>query len=131
MIEEWHPKDARTCGVNTEAGVVPLRIDYCRGGVAYTGIDQHLNPNQWNKIAQLPFYPDIPGKISFRKLSQDSEWPRLSSHGTDCAGGECLWMADAFKVTWLASTCQEADRLAAKAKAEAAQAKRRSEALAK
>jgi len=89
LLEEFHPRSACTRSFSPE---VPLAIHYCKGGVKLTEVDQTQNGNQWNSVGIYPFYLGIPGKV-------------IVSHPQ--VGNE-LAVADAFRFTYVAATCNGA-----------------------
>jgi len=108
LIEEYHPVGpeggCRDSGLIPE--VVPLEISYCRGQKAWTSVNQAVAGGKWNMLGRLPFYKtEGDYTISLRENPLNSAPPE-----------ERHWMADAFRLTWLAESCHADD--IAKAEAE-------------
>jgi len=97
-IEEYHP--AVGCA-GLKPGMAPVRIDYCKGEVAMGIVDQGQNGGQWNYIAKLPFYVGHKGKISVTRQDFPAEV---------CPTNDCLYMADAFRLTWISEKCNYAHK---------------------
>jgi len=97
LVEEYHP--VSSCSGHA-MGHVPLRVDYCKGQTAWTSIDQSLNGGRWNRLGHLPFYVDWPGRVLLS---------RANLPDYVCPQGQCFWVGDAFRLTYLAATCHEAE----------------------
>lgn len=100
LVENYIP-DVSHCGLKGSPGVVPVRIDYCRGQSAQYAVDQSRGSNQWARVALLPFYVGHSARIALNLLY----------HGEhECPHGQCLWLADAFALTYLAADCKTAEQ---------------------
>lgn len=51
-------------------------------------------------LGKLPFYRGNPGRLTLSN----------SAHNSCSAGTGCLWVADAFRLTWLATSCKDAEQ---------------------
>jgi len=98
LIEEHHP--SASCTGQALEDRVPVRISYCKGQTGWVGVNQSEGGGRWNRVGLLPFSVDWPGRIA------------ISGAGlphSACPGGGCLWVADAFRLTYVAQTCHEAE----------------------
>lgn len=101
LIEEYHPVVPQGgCG-DFNPGEVPLRIDYCRGEHAWTTVNQAVGGGQWNSLGRLPYYT--------REGSYTLSLRERSIGGSKVRSPKRQWMADAFRLTWLARSCHEYD----------------------
>jgi hypothetical protein len=95
-IEEYHPGSNWSC-----ARYLPrnarLEVEFCKGRSRVFQINQAERAAQWNEVGRLPFQEGIPGKLTMR-----------SSSDAQCAES-CLWVVDAFRLTWMATRCPEED----------------------
>jgi len=98
QIEEYHP--ASSCSGHALQHV-PVRVDYCKGQMAWAHIDQASNGGRWNILGRLPFNVGWPSRILLT---------RRGLPNYVCPDGKCFWVGDAFRLTWLANTCHEADK---------------------
>mmetsp|Transcript_42171 Transcript_42171/g.127705 ORF Transcript_42171/g.127705 Transcript_42171/m.127705 type:complete len:523 (+) Transcript_42171:83-1651(+) len=101
LLEEYHPTPEACGGLALHH--VPLIVDYCKGLTAWTLVRQDARGNAWNALGRLPFFVGWPGRLT---LSRQGLPERV------CPDGRCFWAADAFRLTWLAETCHEAERQA-------------------
>lgn len=91
VVEEHHPGQNALCSQRLPTNA-RIDVDYCKGKSAYSYVDQSLRGGQWNIIGALPFFVGWEGRI------------KVSNNGTSSTcqqGSDCLWVADAFKVTWV------------------------------
>mmetsp|Transcript_131716 Transcript_131716/g.332655 ORF Transcript_131716/g.332655 Transcript_131716/m.332655 type:complete len:593 (+) Transcript_131716:57-1835(+) len=101
LVEEKHPQeqDMQDCGF-ARSSSVPVRIEFCKGGVKQTSINQTTSGNTWRSIGLLPFYVGFPGRVAITRPD--------GPLGHWCQEGKCAWTASSFRLTWLAETCREA-----------------------
>lgn len=89
-IEEWHPTAG--CARLIPEIAVPLRIDFWKGETAMGLVDQRRKGGRWNYLTKLPFYAGTKGNISVTREG----FPLAL-----CPEHNCLYMADAFRLTWI------------------------------
>jgi hypothetical protein len=98
-MDEWHPGAHSNCSRHLPQAV-RIEITYGKGNKTYTFVDQSRRGGQWNPVSMLPFAAGWPAKIVVR------------NHGTgdNCASNNCVWVADAFRLTELghrAANCEQ------------------------
>jgi len=96
MVEEWHPGSDQACSRYLPSNT-KLDIGYCLGKTSKASIDQSRNGGQWNTVGKWPFYKGHRGYFKLSNSDQES-----------CATGSCFWVADAFRLTRLGSSCTDA-----------------------
>jgi len=104
LIEERHPleQDVLNCGFSRSTDV-PVRIEFCKGGVKQMSVNQTMSGNTWRPLVQLPFFPGFPGKVAIsRPVGPLGPW---------CQEGRCAWTASSFRLKWLAESCHEAEKM--------------------
>mmetsp|Transcript_44519 Transcript_44519/g.83493 ORF Transcript_44519/g.83493 Transcript_44519/m.83493 type:complete len:779 (-) Transcript_44519:197-2533(-) len=94
-IEEWHAGQDQTCSKHLSQGV-HLQVNYCKGGKAYTMLDQSQNGGQWNTVGALPFYKGWTGHFILGGEGKNQA-------GHECRAGTCFWASDAFRLTWISN----------------------------
>eukprot|EP00746_Dinoflagellata_sp_MGD_P003283 gnl/MRDRNA2_/MRDRNA2_106379_c0_seq1.p1 gnl/MRDRNA2_/MRDRNA2_106379_c0~~gnl/MRDRNA2_/MRDRNA2_106379_c0_seq1.p1 ORF type:complete len:455 (-),score=106.52 gnl/MRDRNA2_/MRDRNA2_106379_c0_seq1:187-1551(-) len=95
LVEEHHPGNNQMCSRYLPKAA-ELHVAYCMGKTADVTIDQSRNGGTWNTIGKWPFFAGHKGSFTLSNSPQDS-----------CSMGECFWVADAFRVTWVGPSCTE------------------------
>jgi len=96
-IEEYHPGSDYSCSRYLPRNA-ELNIDYCQGMSKTLQINQAVQGAQWNEIDRLPFHKGHQGKFTMK-----------NKQGEQCDTGSCFWVADAFRLTWVANECNTTD----------------------
>jgi len=109
-VEEYHPGKNPSCSryLPTNAH---LDIDYCKGKSAAFEVNQATKGGQWNQIVSgLMFYKGIEGRLTMK-----------NHQGEVCGmGGDCFWIADAFRLTYKGPSCNDGTMPSGGASAESA-----------
>jgi hypothetical protein len=109
LVEEHHPGRDYACSRYLPQAA-KLEVGYCMGKTSQLSIDQSRNGGKWNPVGRWPFFKGHKGSFKMSNSQEDS-----------CSTGNCFWVADAFRVTWIGRTCKERDVAAAQAEEAAAQ----------
>eukprot|EP00933_Yihiella_yeosuensis_P037873 TRINITY_DN31873_c0_g1_i1.p1 TRINITY_DN31873_c0_g1~~TRINITY_DN31873_c0_g1_i1.p1 ORF type:complete len:469 (-),score=126.62 TRINITY_DN31873_c0_g1_i1:217-1623(-) len=101
-VEEHHPTFHTygwKCSKRKEkAGQAQLDIGWCAGKTTRVTINQAENGGKWNVVGHWPYYVNYEGSL------------KLSNPPTkDCDMGQCMFVADAFRLTYVGSQCTAAN----------------------